>query len=268
MTMSFKMVRNLGLAIIIMIIVVMGIFSFLSKEKIIDGLSAVLKEKNPTLENIASIREDFLNAREIFIVFSRGEREDVGLAIALMNKVIEKASALHNTVAEKDRDEVAKFITAAKRFKMAVSVYAKEIKVDPTGSSALDMEKLAMTTVKETNAALGKMINDVRASIKASDINALIVAKKSQKLILISVLVAVAAGLLVAFFMGKALTKPISQLVDATKHIAQGDLAYRINVNSEDEIGQLAHAFNKMAEDLSSSLKKERERVVDKPASD
>ena len=52
------------------------------------------------------------------------------------------------------------------------------------------------------------------------------------------------------YFMAKALEKPIRQLVDGTKRLAEGELTYRVDLHAKDEIGQLAASFNSMAEKL------------------
>ena len=63
--------------------------------------------------------------------------------------------------------------------------------------------------------------------------------------------------------------RPVRQLVDATKRIARGELDYRVQTRSTDEIGELATAFNKMAETLKNStvsigvLKKAEKRFED-----
>jgi len=49
---------------------------------------------------------------------------------------------------------------------------------------------------------------------------------------------------------------PIKRLIDGTKHIAGGDLDYRVKIPSQDEIGQLALSFNDMAASLSDARKK------------
>jgi len=48
----------------------------------------------------------------------------------------------------------------------------------------------------------------------------------------------------------KILSGPIQDLVDATRRIAAGDLTARVSPASEDEIGVLGNAFNRMAADL------------------
>lgn len=53
-------------------------------------------------------------------------------------------------------------------------------------------------------------------------------------------------GSIIIFFMAEKLTIPLKTLASALKQIASGDadLTQRINVNSKDETGQLAHSFN------------------------
>lgn len=52
----------------------------------------------------------------------------------------------------------------------------------------------------------------------------------------------------------RRLTRPIHQLVNATKAISSGDLSTEIPVNSEDEVGLLAASFNQMARDLKANI--------------
>ncbi|MGG3520218.1 ATP-binding protein [Bacillus pseudomycoides] len=47
-----------------------------------------------------------------------------------------------------------------------------------------------------------------------------------------------------------AITKPLSQMERVANHMATGDFSERITISSEDEIGRLGKAFNKMANSL------------------
>ncbi|MCK5241091.1 methyl-accepting chemotaxis protein [bacterium] len=53
-------------------------------------------------------------------------------------------------------------------------------------------------------------------------------------------------GVIVAFFFARTLTGPIKLLQVGAQKIGAGDLKYIINVNTSDEIGLLARAFNNM----------------------
>lgn len=52
----------------------------------------------------------------------------------------------------------------------------------------------------------------------------------------------------------RSISKPISELQKGVEIIGQGDLEYRVATHSEDEIGDLSRAFDKMAERLQTTL--------------
>ena len=65
------------------------------------------------------------------------------------------------------------------------------------------------------------------------------------------VLIAIALPIvIVAYFIGKKASTPITQLTEVTKKIASGDLTQRVDIKREDEIGILADSFNAMAKSL------------------
>ncbi len=69
-----------------------------------------------------------------------------------------------------------------------------------------------------------------------------------------AVLTAALAAALVALLLGgllvRRITRPLAQLNRASRQIAAGDLAARVPVHGQDEIGQLAETFNRMAGSL------------------
>jgi signal transduction histidine kinase len=69
-------------------------------------------------------------------------------------------------------------------------------------------------------------------------------------------------GILLTVFSGiffvRSIERPIHQLTLGTEAVSKGDLNYRISVDSADEIGVLAIAFNKMTKDL----KESQERLI------
>jgi signal transduction histidine kinase len=63
-------------------------------------------------------------------------------------------------------------------------------------------------------------------------------------------LLIVTIALLLSSRVARSLTRPISALVEATKSVAQGRFAEAVAVRSNDEVGELAKAFNTMAGSL------------------
>jgi two-component system NtrC family sensor kinase len=55
--------------------------------------------------------------------------------------------------------------------------------------------------------------------------------------------------------------RPVKELIDGTHRVAGGDLAYRLPVRSEDELGDLAASFNKMTAEVEGVQAKIEEQV-------
>jgi signal transduction histidine kinase len=71
-------------------------------------------------------------------------------------------------------------------------------------------------------------------------------------------------GFCTAFILAKYVTKPIKKLAEGAEEFSQGNLKYRTNVKSEDEIGVLAKAFNDMADKLSDLYNSLEQKVMDR----
>lgn len=81
--------------------------------------------------------------------------------------------------------------------------------------------------------------------------------------ILISAIIAMGIALLLGGTLAKTLTKPLRELTKATQLVAQGELGYKVAVNSDDEIGELATSFNQMSADLAESTQLRRQMTAD-----
>ncbi len=67
---------------------------------------------------------------------------------------------------------------------------------------------------------------------------------------IIAILISVGIAFILLYFMAKRIVKPLKDMTEASKVIASGDFKKRIEIKSNDEIGQLAANFNEMAEGL------------------
>jgi two-component system sensor histidine kinase BaeS len=68
--------------------------------------------------------------------------------------------------------------------------------------------------------------------------------------LLIATLIVALVGVWLGKWQAQRILAPIKALSRATQEIAQGDLSHRIPVSGDDELGELAVAFNTMAGDL------------------
>ena len=75
--------------------------------------------------------------------------------------------------------------------------------------------------------------------------------------IMIIILISINAGI-IGFFVSQSISKPIKQLYNATLELEKGNYDFRVDIKTNDEIEELAHAFNLTSEALA---KMEQERI-------
>ncbi len=65
--------------------------------------------------------------------------------------------------------------------------------------------------------------------------------------LLLAAIVALISAIAVSIYVSQRVVTPIRQMMQASHHIAEGHYRERVEVTSQDELGQLAHSFNQMA---------------------
>jgi len=75
------------------------------------------------------------------------------------------------------------------------------------------------------------------------------VAKLRNRILIISLAIAILATL-IGLYISRSISKPLAKLRDTAAEIGKGNLNARIEIKSNDEVGQLADSFKKMTADL------------------
>ncbi|HEY8479746.1 MAG TPA: HAMP domain-containing protein, partial [Spirillospora sp.] len=74
--------------------------------------------------------------------------------------------------------------------------------------------------------------------------------------------VGVLISLVVIQLLAHGMTAPLREMTAAAREMARGDYSRRVRATSRDEVGELAHAFNRMAADLAEVDRQRREFVA------
>lgn len=74
---------------------------------------------------------------------------------------------------------------------------------------------------------------------------------------------ALAVAAVMSWGLSRSIFRPVQALTEAARRLERGDLTQRVAVEAQDEIGQLAHAFNAMADGLSRAEQLRRQMVSD-----
>jgi len=81
--------------------------------------------------------------------------------------------------------------------------------------------------------------------------------------LLYGALIGAVIALLLGIFLSRTLTRPIRELTQATHAVSEGNLDQKVQVRSNDELGELAKAFNKMSSELSRSINTRKQMTAD-----
>lgn len=105
------------------------------------------------------------------------------------------------------------------------------------------------------------VLNDRRATARVgiSLARELAAIRQTRNLILGVGSTALLTGLVLATWIAHGIARPVRRLVEGSQEIAKGRLGHRLSIASRDEIGQLAAAFNGMAESLQVRFQLDRE---------
>ncbi len=87
--------------------------------------------------------------------------------------------------------------------------------------------------------------------------------ERINRLLLYGALIGAVIALLLGVLLSRTLTHPIRELTRATHAVSEGDLSQQVSVRSNDELGELAQAFNKMSSELSRSINARKQMTAD-----
>ena len=91
---------------------------------------------------------------------------------------------------------------------------------------------------------------DWSLAIQANNANVMAPITTMRYISLLIGLIAVIIGMIVAYYIAGYIAKPILKLRDSANVIAGGDLTEKVEVDNNDEIGELADAFNQMVDNI------------------
>lgn len=87
--------------------------------------------------------------------------------------------------------------------------------------------------------------------------------KRTNLILLYGALIGAVIALVLGILLSRAIARPIRELTEATHAISEGDLSQQVPVRTNDELGELAKAFNKMSAQLSRSINARKQMTAD-----
>ncbi|MDP2843451.1 MAG: methyl-accepting chemotaxis protein, partial [Acetobacterium sp.] len=146
---------------------------------------------------------------------------------------------VEDTFAQKEKIDkaVPEIIALAKQGKQAEAIALMK-NGDYTTSEA----------ILESN--FGRLIEIKLQVAEETAINNTAIATRSTLITIVLIIGGMILSILLGLFIAATIKKPINKMVDASKRMADGDLDVSIDINTGDEMGELAGAFNRMSTNI------------------
>ena len=179
------------------------------------------------------------------------------LSLSLENVKLDVAPVDSQDVAKSktpNQDIQANLESLKKKFAMYEALTTRLFRL--TDESYPDGDELLSITIEPFfKSNLMPMVEKVRASAhqKMNMENDRLQAELtfSENIILAVSLLAFIMALALGYMIYRSIARPLTKLTASTKRLGEGELSERIDIQSNDELGMLADAFNRMAENLS-----------------
>ncbi|MHB1103445.1 MAG: diguanylate cyclase [Devosia sp.] len=250
--MSLRTRFALGLGIVLLpFLVAAAVGQFYLLPRLIEPLNDIVRELTEEMEPVSRLQMALLHAampvNDYLIHGDADERRRFAQLSQRVERIFKETSPEQFTLGE----ERALIASAHAEWKQALRLGEQLLRLpDPVGNAAAhDMERFdvhierAVSALDEAHDYFHQVIERNRAQVGAGRAEALWVTFAA---FVLATAVSVFAGAVLA----RSITDPVDTLRQGAARLAEGKLSYRVAIHRNDELGELAAAFNTMAERL------------------
>jgi methyl-accepting chemotaxis protein len=252
----------LGFGILIVLVWVIGIFAITSFSYSSTLFNKMDTDTMPKLIAVGDMSQKVTEAHVEFMEFllsgKISSRDNVaGILRSLKNL------GRDNVVREAEAGEAEK--QAAEQLVQKIDIFSSSVVdvMDMKTRGLSDEELLAaeeksvrptfdsmMETLAGQNATHKAELSEMRTDVKSSQ-------DRGMLIIVIIAVIAMLTGIVLAIIYGRSITRPITDLTAAADDISKGDISKPVPKESNDEIGDLAEAFERMRVSLKVMIEEE-----------
>lgn len=252
---SNRKTRYIGLGTLVALITLMSIMGTFHISKIEKELRFIEVEHRTQLQEVDNILAEFMVTRGLLTSFVIEEETDVKPLLKRVATLAKNSESLTATLHRGKHQELMKqFTQKLKEYRTAMVAYSQELLFQRTGEGVRSWEMILLETEHQAYDIVTNLKNSIREEISQHQASIIGRGGIAKIVSIILGIIGILSGIATAFLLQRALSRPIQKLVNVSKAVAAGDLNQKIQVETNDEIGQLGTAFNKMTEDLSKTL--------------
>ncbi|QBR03169.1 methyl-accepting chemotaxis protein [Paraburkholderia pallida] len=254
-TLGTRIVLSFGLLFVLML--VMAAISYSRLRAIDDEALSLTRDSVPGLFYSTSLRA---STRKTYNVVERAafvEPDAAGIASMLgtlpaaLNQVDQDEKQYESTVYRSDdRARYQRFHDAYARYLPQLMAVVRQVPGQRAAAQAAflqlgaawhDVEDAANTLVDENRAQADDSAQTIRGSVTGTEIT-----------LATALGVVLLAALVTGYTLHRAITRPMTRLVEVHDSMRMGNLSQRLHLNRRDEFGVLEDGFNRMSDELAS----------------
>jgi two-component system, NtrC family, sensor histidine kinase KinB len=252
----------LGTAPVLLIFLAVGIYAIFLFSKLGGAIDVILRENYQSVVASQNMKEaaDRMDAGLLFMLGGQEEkgRELFQQYVPVFEKNLDIES--HTITLPGEGDLAAKVGQLHTNYMEQAAKFMALPAMDPA-RKALYFDQLfpTFTSVKETaeNILQLNQQNMVEANNKAR-----LQSRDASRYMIGTLLVGIAIAAGVTFVLARSIIQPIQNLTDSARQMGEGNLDQHVPVQSKDELGNLAGAFNKMAAQLRAYRQSASEKIL------
>ncbi len=239
-----------GFCAVLVLLVITSILTQSGTTKLTDRYKDLLDDditKINLVEEIIVIQKDMSTAVLEFVMF--GKRD----AVDKFDAEIEKGMTAARALIEKSTD--------AESVKLMKDLQTETEKLFENNNKIIELKTAnkPFEEYAEKSSELNEGVLSILAEIKKiqednmADTRAELEDYEDKTTIALSIItvLAIVVGILISYFIGRSISKPIQKVTVGLEEIAKGNLAIEpIIIKNRDEVGVMATTFNKMSNDL------------------
>lgn len=266
------------------LVAIVGFFSFSELTKVLVPLTDDIPKNLAQIERMAQLDGLAQKIRLYDQTLTESSRDYVyegsrskKLRYAEFERRLE--SAIDEAIEKGDARDTGTFIELRQKKRVFVDMEYKAIRTVDEGdkSGAIDIleskeywqnkrlyKKSLNEYVERRGQAYGQSLEVTAEKVKAIIEHTHSVVNESLSLLLKISLLAVCLAIFLGLYVSRTIVTPIRKLQKGAKIIGKGFLNQRIEIDSQDELGELAEAFNQMSVKLKESYAGLEEKVLEK----
>jgi signal transduction histidine kinase/HAMP domain-containing protein len=244
-----------ALFVLFLLFIVGGSSAVISLKRINKDLSRLI-----SLHRVEIIRQDLVinvqNVQSNLLAVGTGfgkELDEIVNSVISLDGAVDKCSGCHHT--EALSNNIREVQDLVHQYKEALSAYitttANEQRIKNLKVVTVNMGDMILEKTQEmafiANQSLQKKTEDAVSKVVVI-----------QKLIIVTLLLTMIIGFIVAVYLTKTITQPLEKLGVAAKEVSSGNFGYTTQYRDDTEFGDFAATFDEM----SISLKESHERIL------